>query len=170
MPSELLQTILRYLLPALANTTVQELALRFRKRREKHAVDHRGPRSKGRKRRRVDGYNRAERNTLGTFPNGNLDHSLVDSDRMRGKSEHRLLSEGASICMWTGLLVEMVLSFMVLGVSSSPDFLVNANLQLMGVLGSGVNIVITFLVVFVVLRNYEREYRRLWDQAGRARR
>lgn len=154
MASELLQTILRYLLRAVANTTVKELFLHLRKRRPKpltHAPSHQ---FKGREPRRVANH-RVALFTLHMFSNSNSGYSVVSSERMLSKPEHRLPSEGEAICIWSGALLEMVLSFMVLGLSSSPHFLIDAHLQLLGLLATGLCILIVFVVGFVGLRIYE---------------
>jgi hypothetical protein len=123
MASELLQTILRYLLQAVAKTSVKELFLHLRKWREKHSAHARCRQYKRRKPRRVAGNYRVARFTLRMFPNSNFGYSVISSERMLSKSGHRLPSEGEAICVWSGVFVEMVLSFMVLGLSNSPYFL-----------------------------------------------
>lgn len=110
---------------------------------------------KGRKPRRVAGNYPVARVTLRIFSNSNFGYSVVSSERMLSKSGHRLPSEGEAICMWSGVLVEMVLSFMVLGLSSSPHFLVDAHLQLLSFLAKGLCVLITFVVGFVGLRIYD---------------
>lgn len=156
MASELLQTILRYWLPALANTTLKELFRLVRNWRQKHSAHDRGHLFKGREARRVTESQSVARFTLHMFSNGNSGYSVVSSEKMLSNPEHRLPSEGEAICIWSGVLVEMVLSFMVLGLSSSPHFLVDAYLQSLSLLATGLCILIPFAVGFVGLRSMTR--------------
>jgi hypothetical protein len=155
MPIDFLQVILRYLLPPLANTIFQELALWLRQRCEKHAVDVRGSRSKGHNQPRVARGYRLERIPLHIFSNGNLGYSVINCEGLVSKVEHHRPSEGEAICIWICVFVEMVLSFMVLGLSNSPYFLVDAHLQLLGLLATGLCILIAFIGGFVALNVHE---------------
>lgn len=154
MASDLLQTILKYLLQALANTGVKELFLHLRKWREKHSAHTPSHKFNGREAQRVANH-RVALFTLRMFPKSNSGYSVVRSERMLSKYGHRLPSEGEAICIWSGVLVEMVLSFMVLGLSNSPHFLVDAHLQLLSLIATGLCILITFVVGFVALRVHE---------------
>src|SRR4029077_4815839 len=113
MASDLLQTILRYLLQAVAKSTVKVLFVRFRQWRQKTFTHARSHQFKGREARRV-ASNRVALFTLHMCSNSNSGYSVVRSGRMFSKYGHRLPSEGEAICIWSGVLVEMVLSFMVL--------------------------------------------------------
>lgn len=155
MSIDSLQLILRYLLPPLANTIFQELALWLRHWREKHAVDVRGSQSKGYEQRRVARCYRLEGIPLHMFSNRNLVYSVVNYERLISKAEHRRPSEGEAVCIWSCVVVEMVLSFMVLGLSNSPHFLVDAYLQLLSLLATGLCILIAFMGGFVALRVHE---------------
>lgn len=154
MASDLLQTILRCLLQAVANSTVKELFRRFREWCQKHSAHDCGHLFKGRKAQRVANH-RVALFTLHMCSNSNSGYSVVRSERMLSKYGHRLPSEGEAICIWSGVLVEMVLSFMVLGLSNSPHFLVDAHLQLLSLIATGLCILITFVVGFVALRVHE---------------
>ena len=155
MASELLQIILRYWLPAIANTIVKEIFLVFRKGRQKLSAHARSHQFKRRKARRVPANHSVARFTLRIFPNSSFGYSVVSSERMLSKSAHRLPSEGEAICIWSCVLVEMVLSFMVLGLSNSPHFLVDAYLQLLSLLATGLCILIAFIGGFVAWRVHE---------------
>jgi hypothetical protein len=140
MASDLLQTILRYVLLAVTNLSVKELFLHLRRWLQKHSAHARSHQFKPHKVRRVTASHRMARFTLHVFSNGNPGCSVVSSERMLSKPQHRLPSEGEAICLWSGMLVETVLSFMVLGLSSSPHFLVDAHLQLLSFAAIGLSL------------------------------
>jgi hypothetical protein len=78
---------------------------------------------------------------------------FVDVGKTGAKSKRRLLPEGDANRIWFGSITVMILSFLVLGLSNSPQFRANGFLVLLSVLATALDVGIVFLLGAIVLRN-----------------